>query len=412
MARWLLCLCLLLAGGEAAAEGLLLLDHLSHASSARSAQPSIAVDPREGFVLTWQERDADGATLKFTVIDRAGVEQRHGEIARGGDWFVNGADFPNLAVLENGDWISFWLQKTAPDTYAYEIRMVRSRDAGRTWDEAIVIHRDRTDTEHGFVTLTAAGGDRVRAVWLDGRQMAASGKPADHAQHGIERMSLRTAVFDRSGTASDERELDALTCACCQTDAARSGGRTLHAYRDRTEAEVRDIHLLLEDGGQWRPARPIHDDGWVIAACPVNGPAVAARGDRFAVLWPTMASGEMQLQLAFGDGESFSAPVTLAAGANELGRLDLVGWATQHWLATRIATVDGLPQLRLDLIDDDGSVLETHDIARRVGGFPRIATLDGVALLGWAEAGDAPGQSRIGLARIRSSTPVPAALSP
>ncbi len=230
----------------------------------KAAQPSVTVDSREGFVVTWQERDGADSALRFAVIDQSGKETRRGTVASGADWFINGADFPNLAVLANGDWVTFWLQKTSPDTYSYAIRSVRSRDAGHHWDTPVLLNRDDTDTEHGFVTLNAAGDDRVRAIWLDGRRMAGASTGADHDHAAAEHMSLRTAVLDREGTHADEHELDDLTCACCQTDGARSGLRTAYLYRDRTSEETRDISVLSIANEQWSDAKSLNADGWTI----------------------------------------------------------------------------------------------------------------------------------------------------
>jgi hypothetical protein len=395
--RLLLALLLISLAPAAAA---LQVERLPFASGERAGQPSVAVDPREGFVVTWQEREGEANALRFAVIDPAGAERRRGSVVVGSDWFVNGADFPNLAVLDNGDWVTFFLQKTSPGTYSYEVRLLRSRDAGASWDAPIVIHRDGTDTEHGFVSLIADGDDRVRAVWLDGRHMAAHGEANGH-EHGAasEQMTLRSAALGRDGVLRDEYELDDLTCACCQTDAVRLNGRQIVAYRDRSREEVRDISLVEFADGAWSAPRPLHRDGWTIAACPVNGPALATDGRRVAALWPTMADGQMRVQLALGERE-FGPPVTLASGPSELGRVDLADWTEQRWLATRVAATDRLPTLWLDLVGEDGEVRAARPVASRVGGYPRLASASGVALLVWAEAGQAPGSSQIGMARI------------
>jgi hypothetical protein len=394
-----LLLALLLVTAPLTADAALEIERLPFASGERAGQPSVAVDRREGFVVTWQEREGDGHALRYAVLDPAGAELRRGTVAVGDDWFVNGADFPNLAVLDNGDWVTFVLRKTSPGTYSYEIRLLRSRDAGASWDPPVLLHRDGTDTEHGFVSLIPAGGDRVRAVWLDGRQMA--GADADSHEHGgsKEQMSLRSAALGRDGVPHDEHELDDLTCACCQTDAVRLGERMLVAYRDRTPAELRDISLVEFADGSWSRPRTLHADGWTIAACPVNGPALAADGSRVAALWPSMASGEMRVAFAAG-GPDFGAPRTLAEGPAELGRLDLAAWADGRWLASRVAAPQRVPALRLSLLDADGASVAEYPIADKVGGYPRIATIAERGLLVWAEQGDAPGSSRIGVARI------------
>jgi hypothetical protein len=401
---------------------------IDFASGERAGQPSVTVDPREGFVVTWQERDGEDSLLRFAVIDASGAELRRGTIARGRDWFVNGADFPSLAVLDNGDWVSFTLRKSAPDTYAYDIHLQRSLDAGLSWGEPIRIHRDETRTEHGFVSMVAAGKDVVRLVWLDGRRMAldddqATTEPADHdhasGDHGdpaAEHMTLRSAALDRKGVPFDEQELDDLTCACCQTDAVRLADGMLVAYRDRSRAEVRDIQLVEHRQGQWSAPRRLHPDNWVIAGCPVNGPALAASDGRIGALWPTMASGKMALQFSLPaagaagvEGESGNeddhdeaphATHTLTDADGELGRVDLVGWRAGRWLYTRLTSAEGSASLQLTLLDHAGQPVRALELAEKVGGFPRMAVQDEVALVVWTEQPAGPGSARIGLARV------------
>jgi hypothetical protein len=374
------------------------IERLPFASGERAGQPSVTVDPREGFVVTWQERIDSGSALRYSVIDADGSERRRGTVVTGDDWFINGADFPSLVVLDNGDWVTFFLQKTSPGTYSYAVHTLRSRDAGASWDPPLVIHRDGTDTEHGFVTLVADGGDRVRAVWLDGRHMAGAGDA--HAHGSSEHMTLRSAAWGRDGRLQDEHEIDDLTCACCQTDAVRVGGRMRVAYRDRSAGEVRDIATVEFVDGAWTAPRILHADGWVMPACPVNGPALAVNSDRVATLWPTMAGGEMRLLLGFGDAETVQA---IATGPTELGRVDLAAWRDGQWLAARVAAPDHGPTLWLSLLASDGDVQREKPIAAKVGGYPRLATRDGVGLLVWAEQGETPGSSRIGLARVSSA---------
>jgi len=370
------------------------------ATSDRAAQPSVAVDPREGFVLTWQTREEAGAVLHFAVLDEGGRILRRGEIARGDNWFINGADFPQLAVLDNGDWVSFWLQKTAADPYAYAIRLVRSRDRGAHWDAPLTVHDDGTATEHGFVSLLADGDDRVRAFWLDGRHMAAA--QAGHAGHDAsERMTLRSAHFGRDGKQGEETEIDALTCACCQTDAVRIGERQIVVYRDRTVDEIRDIYRVEHGRAGWQAPRPLHADGWRINACPVNGPALAVRDGRVAALWPTMASGEMRVQL-LADIDADANVQVIAAGGGELGRVDLAGWHG-GWLVTRVVLRDQVPHLVLSELDADGRTRSSQDVAARVGGYPRLAVHGEQALLAWTQAGDASGTHQVRAALLRPS---------
>ena len=87
-------------------------------------------------------------------------------------------------------------------------------------------------------------------------------------------------------------EIDARVCDCCGTAAVALADGGLLVYRDRSVGDVRDIAIVrIRDGG-FEPPRIVHADGWVIRGCPVNGPALAMRDDRVAVLWFTAAGDE------------------------------------------------------------------------------------------------------------------------
>jgi hypothetical protein len=98
-------------------------------------------------------------------------------------------------------------------------------------------------------------------------------------------MTLRARTLDASGAPLAEMLVDDAICDCCQTDAATTARGVVVVYRNRTEGEVRDIYTTSLVDGRWTEGRPVHEDGWVIPACPVNGPAVDARGDDVAVAW-------------------------------------------------------------------------------------------------------------------------------
>lgn len=372
-----------------------------------AAQPSVAVDPRARFVLTWQERRAEEASLWFALFDRDGREQRRGRIAAGRSWFVNWADFPSLVVLDNGDWVTYHLEKSAAAPYAYDIRLLRSTDLGRSWSAPVTPHDDGTPTQHGFVSLVPAGEDRVLVVWLDGRRAAAQAAKdgAAHAGHDEDApMTLRSAVLDRRGVRSAEYELDDSTCSCCQTDAGRIAGRTLVAYRDRSAEEIRDIGIVAGNGaGGWSRPRIHHADGWRIEGCPVNGPALAVNGGRVLTVWPTLVGDGFQVRYTSGGADAAGPMRILAAGSGTLGRVDAAAWRSGFlvsWLAGRGAE----PGLHLAWIDAGGRVLARRTLsdapATRLSGNPRIAGFGERALIAWVEPGGVAGESGLALALI------------
>ena len=417
----LLALAVALPGSAAAGQARLAVEPMDLAAGPSTAQPSVAVEPGRGFIVTWQRRDGDRATLEFAEVATGGEVVRRGVIAdsatTGVDgaparWFVNWADFPSLVVLDNGDWVAHWLQKTGEGTYAYEVRVVRSTDRGRTWSTSIVPHTDGTETEHGFVSMVPAGDDRVRLVWLDGRETAGSAGGHDHAHHDhgapAGRMTLRSAVLDRRGRLREEARLDASTCSCCQTDLLRVGDRTVVAYRDHGDDDLRNIHWLAHRRGRWSGEQAVHDDGWRIAGCPVNGPALAAGPAGVLALWPTMQGESMVIRAARGDGRGFGAPVALESGAATVGRVDAAAWGDGFlavWLGA--GPTPGSSALRVVELDARLGVRATHDVVElppgRSTGVPRIAAAHGEAVLAWVETVD--GQPNVRAARLMPSAP-------
>lgn len=377
-------------------------------------QPSVAVDPREGFVVTWQQQEGAGHALYFAVLDGEGRERRRGRIASGTNWFVNWADFPSLAVLDNGDWVTHWLERNGENPHGYDIRLVRSRDAGRSWDPPVSPHDDGTPVQHGFVSLVPRGGDRVLAVWLDGRHgVAATGAAGDHSGHEHDdTMSLRTAVLSRNGRVQDALEIDASTCSCCQTDAVRIAGRTIVAYRDRTPEEIRDIAILERDRrGAWTQPQVLHDDGWRIEGCPVNGPAIAEAGGRVLVAWPTAAGGEYETRYIIRDAARLSDPGAgamrvLAPGSVTRGRLDAAGWG-RGFLVTWLGRESGRDGLQLAELDHAGNVRAEQTLAAlplgRISGNPRLASWRDRALVAWVEPGAEGQPARLIAAIVESS---------
>lgn len=380
-----------------------------------AGQPSVALEPGRGFIVSWQETHGAEASLHFAAVDFSGRETARGVIARGRDWFVNWADVPGLAVLDNGDWVAFWLRRSVVDApEAYDIRLVRSRDRGRSWSAPVSPHRDGTPTQHGFVSLLPEGRDRVRVFWLDGRLAAATvageAQGGGHDVHGAHDeeaapMTLRTAVLDRRGEPHDEALLDARTCSCCQTDAARTDTGTTIVYRDRSDDEIRDIAFTTRGrDGRWSAPALVHVDGWHIEGCPVNGPALAANGARLLVVWPTLVGQGFELRYALGEPAGEFATSVLATGAPVSGRVDAAAWG-EGFLATWVSRARDRPAFEYVAIDMAGRASAPRTLVEptakgRAAGFPRLASSGDVALFAWTES-SGEGATNVALALLK-----------
>ena len=338
----------------------------------------------------WSDRPEGGTTCGWRSATPEGGWSPRARVVHGDSLFVNWADFPSVAATEDGTLWAHWLRRRSGPGLAYDILLASSPDQGRTWSEPWSPHEDGTPTEHGFVTLVP-GPAGVDAVWLDGRGYA----PGPDGSEAAMEMSLR---YRSSGGADEapgpEIALDTRTCDCCQTDAVRTADGLVVVYRNRTEDEVRDIYVTRRTPEGWTEGVPVHEDGWVIAGCPVNGPALDASGDRLAVAWFTGAGDVPRVNVAFSDdaGAHFGAPVQVDAG-NPAGRVDLRllddGTAVVSWLE-RVGG-DGA-ELRLRRFGPDGpsgeAVIVSTSSSARASGFPRMVE---VAL---ESGGGAPGLDR------------------
>lgn len=358
--------------------------------------PNLTVTDR-GVLLSWIEPVADDddekrmARVRFSRF-ADGEWSEPCTIVERDDLFVNWADLPHVQQAPNGSLLAHWLQSSGPNVYAYDVMLARSVDHGRTWDELGPAHDDGTETEHGFVS-SVVDGDGVRLFWLDGRDMAGDAHdPHDPHGHGGGDMQLRTALITEK--IGDSVVLDDRVCECCDTAAAMTASGPIIVYRDRTEGEVRDISIVRRFDGEWTSPRTVHDDGWGISGCPVNGPAVDAHRNNVAVAWHTGADFEPRVLVAFSDdaGATFNKPIKLD-GERSMGRVDLLmredGSAIVSWLTT-----DGYGgMIRAQRIEPDGTKHDAIDITRtnpgRNSGFPKIALLDENRILAvWTHVGD------------------------
>ena len=378
---------------------------LASPATGNAAQPQLSVSSR-GVLLSWIERSGDLASLKFAERTATGWTEVR-TVASGRDWFVNWADVPSVIRLPNGTIVGHWLQKSGPDTYAYDVRLSYSTDDGKSWTAAFIPHHDGTKTEHGFASLFPLG-DGLGAIWLDGRNMkppsarpegpaARSGQAAaghdDHGGGGA--MTVHFGRFDGNWKQVDESVVDARVCECCPTAVTVTNEGVIAAFRDRSPDEVRDIYTARLVNGEWSQPAAVHGDGWKIAACPVNGPALSAVDRNVAAAWFTVKGEQGQAFVTFSSdaGRTYGAPIRVDDGGS-LGRVDVAllpdGNAA---IATWIEFADQRSQFRVRRIDRDGTRSAPVTIAGlasgRASGYPRMALAGRELVFAWTESGAA-----------------------
>lgn len=340
---------------------------------------------------TWLEpvENARGDSVKIfrlrLAIHAQGTWSAPATVTESAALVANWADFPSVARSKNGDLIAHVAEETGRE--GYDVVLYRSKD-GSSWARLGRAHDDVAGhgTEHGFVSLLPEG-DAVRAFWLDGREQAGG-----HGHSGGP-MTLRTALIT-TGVA-EGAVLDPRVCDCCGTSAAMTSEGPVLVYRDRSEDELRDIAIVrLGKAGAERP-RTVHHDGWRVAGCPVNGPAVAAEGPRVAVAWYTYAESQHRVRMAFSSdaGKSFGSPIEVDGPRGRrapLGRVDLV-LDSQGALVSWIAVEREDAALWVRRVTPAGElgreVLITPTRAGRDSGFPRMERLADALVFAWTEVG-------------------------
>lgn len=308
------------------------------------------------------------------------------------DFFVNWADFPSVIGTDGEAFAAHRLKKKPGGPYSYDVELLfRNSETGR-WNETVVPHLDGTATEHGFVSLEPITDESILAIWLDGRQTA--DREDDEYDDLNKAMTLRSAEISSDGEITRSRVIDDAVCDCCQTDLTAVGDGYLAVYRGRDENEIRDIYIAgySSETGEWSEPKKVHDDGWQIQACPVNGPRIVSNGNSVAVAWYTEADGNPAIYIARSadGGETFREPILIADDdLNTVGRVDLLMTEEGQVFVSWLQADEGSGYVIVTEVKPDGTVAnQIHagtTSSSRLSGFPRIVQDNSSILVAWTQ---------------------------
>ena len=359
----------------------IIIEEISFLYDNSNAQPSL-VSTNGSLSLTWISSDEDmNVSLNFRQFkDEKWTNSQ--TLAVGSNWFVNWADFPTHAI--SGDQVlTSYLKKSASGTYTYDVFLNLQKLSGEKIKEDFILNTDGFKAEHGFVSIAAKDNEGFFISWLDGRNTVEKDMNGNHKP-----MTIRFAEITNSGDIISEAELDSSVCDCCQTSITYSDKGPIVVYRDRSEEEVRDIYVTRNINDEWENPIPVHNDGWVIYGCPVNGPKVVSNSNNLAVSWFTVFDGKPTVNLSFSEsyGSSFSSPIKIN-DLNAIGRVDAAFLNEKEVIVSYMEGDDVGTYLRIKKVSIDGKVSEPITISRidsgRGTGVPQLEILNDEIFIMW-----------------------------
>ena len=358
-----------------------IIENIPFSYGKNNAQPNL-VSFNGSISLSWiSTLNNDDALLHLTQL-KDGKWMKPLTIAKGSDWFINWADFPAHAINQNLILTSY-LKKSSVGTYDYDI-MLNLRDfSGKKIKEDFLLNTDGFEAEHGFVSIVPNKNQGFFITWLDGRNTTVK----DLDGH-TKPMTIRFAEITQNGDIINENELDGATCDCCQTSIAMTGLGPIVVYRDRSDKEVRDIYTARNLNGIWEEPKLLHDDGWVINGCPVNGPKAVSNSSNLAIAWFTVVNNKPEVKVSFSNnnGESFGKPIALN-DSDAIGRVDVAFLNNSEIIVSYMEFDNSGTYLRIKKISTAGEVSKPITISKidggRGSGVPQLEILNNDIFIVW-----------------------------
>ena len=182
---------------------------------------------------------------------------------------ADGENRPKIAFGPRGQVV---ISYTRPldKPYTGWIRMLRSSDGGANFSAPFTVHHDTQEITHRFESVAFDGAGALHAVWIDKRDLKASGKGYGGAA------IYQTVSTDGGQTFGPDTKVADHSCECCRIALAQGPDGKLRAlWRHVFGASTRDHAFAnLTDSAPNTFKRATFDE-WSIQACPHQGPGLA-----------------------------------------------------------------------------------------------------------------------------------------
>ncbi|MBD0371208.1 MAG: exo-alpha-sialidase [Pyrinomonadaceae bacterium] len=292
-----------------------------------AAEPAMAAASDGSVYVVWVEHgEKKQADVMLAKLDASGtpasqpvrVNQRAGAASA---WR---GDPPTIAVSKDGTIYVGWTGRSSDEGHATDILLSASRDRGKTFEPPVKVNDDSAQVVHGMHSLAVDESGRIFLAWLDERNvkmMDENGKLDEHKMEANREVFVASST-DGGRTFSQNRLVAREACPCCKTALTISNdGRVYVAWRQVLPGNYRHIAVSSSTDGGQTFSEPViaSDDKWMIAGCPVSGPALATtEANALRVLW--YSAGEagapgLYWSESRDGGKSFTSRKGLTEGA-------------------------------------------------------------------------------------------------
>ena len=285
---------------------------------------------------TWAATPANGQTAIYVAISRDGGRTFSPPVRVGSRASVNDEQPPRVGLIPSRSGeagtaavVVVWTAKAGDGS---RLMSARSPDGGRTFGAAAVVPGSAAPGNRGWHSLAVDPSGRPIVLWLDHRDGVKSSSAGHHhhdsapssaaAEESVARAAASRLYVGSADGSVPVQGLVHGVCYCCKTAVAVSpAGGVVAAWRHVYPGGFRDIAFSQSsDGGHTfsTPAR-VHEDGWQLAGCPENGPAIGVDGDgRTHVIWPTLIRDQGRETMALfhsmtKDGRTFTMRTRIPA---------------------------------------------------------------------------------------------------
>lgn len=249
--------------------------------------PGLTSDQNGNTVLSWVRinndssysfcyaRTSDGKKFgNAIVVNTANAIHPHSE------------NLPKIIFKPSGEIIALWgvANPNPKNKYSGLVFYSQSFDNGKSWCEAKPLTKETSSVDQRYYDVALLPDGEVGAIWLDNRK---SGN-----QPGSSLFFAKTK--GRDGFIGEQKIAESC-CPCCRTDlfVDKKGG--IHVlYRGIIEDSIRDmVHTLsIDEGKSFSAPSRIHNDNWILKACPHTGPSMTENSQGIHFAWFTGGSNK------------------------------------------------------------------------------------------------------------------------